>query len=283
MSQTETYLVPPLGAPTRLSDLRGTVFTLIPSRKALKKALDKGWVQCSDKSATTATVVRGGETLLLTIPEKRRPEIKLDLEVLYEDEFLAVINKPASIEVSGNKKFTIENALVRNLKPSPESDAIQPEAIHRLDYGTSGVLLIGKTRNAVVSLNKLFSTRETEKTYFAVTIGKMEKSGTIDKPIDGKPSITSFRVLKSVPSERFEFLNLVEVRIETGRRHQIRKHFHGLGNPILGDKQYFKEGLILTRKGMYLHASKLSFKHPFTNELFEFEAPIPKKFRKLFE
>lgn len=283
MPQTETYLIPPLDAPTRLSDLRDTVFDLLPSRKALKKALDKGWVLCNDKPAKTNTIVQGGETLSVTIPDKKRPTVALDLDVLFEDNFLAVINKPSGIEVSGNKKITIENALAHNLQTSSESDAIQAEAIHRLDYPTSGVLLIGKTRSAVMKLNKLFSNRETEKTYLAVTIGEMPSSGVIDAQVDGKASMTSFKILSSVSSERFGFLNLVEVNIETGRRHQIRKHFHRQGNPILGDKEYFKEGLILNGKGLYLHAQKLSFVHPFTNELLRIEAPIPKKFHKLFE
>ncbi|MFT5054948.1 MAG: 23S rRNA pseudouridine1911/1915/1917 synthase, partial [Oceanospirillaceae bacterium] len=124
--------------------------------------------------------------------------------------------------------------------------------------------------------------REIKKTYVAVTIGEMPKSGEVESEVDDKPSRSHYQVLNSLESERFGFLNLVELNPETGRRHQLRKHMLELGNPILGDWAYFKEGLILKGKGLYLHASALEFDHPNTGELIKIQAPLPGKFQKLF-
>lgn len=284
MKQTESHQVPILEKPTRLSDYAGGIFKLIPSRKGMKKAIDKGWVTVNGRPANTGDVLSGGETIVLTIHQaKPRPSIDLKLEVLYEDEFLAVINKPPGIEVSGNRKWTIENALVTNLKPSTQEDALEfPEAIHRLDYPTTGALLIGKTRTAVAELNRLFSERAIGKTYLAIAIGEMNDSGTITSDVGEKPSRSVYKVLESVASERFGQLNLVELKPHTGRRHQLRKHLASIGNPILGDREYGIDGLILKGKGLYLHSLSLAFLHPFQQEKIQINAPIPEKFRRIF-
>ena len=284
MQQKESHIVPVLDEPKRLSDYAGGIFRAIPSRKGMKKAMDKGLVLLNGKLASTADLVSGGECLELVLDdtEKQRPTIELELTVLYEDAHLAVINKPAGIEVSGNRKWTIENALLHNLKPSTEADATQAEAIHRLDYPTTGALLIGKTRTAIAALNSLFAQRQVAKIYAAVTIGKMTDAGTNETPVDGKPSQSDYLVLNSVVSERFSVLNLVQLTPKTGRRHQLRKHMAEIGHPILGDKDYGTEGLILNGKGLYLHSMSLSFVHPFTQQNLTVEAPLPKKFKKLF-
>lgn len=268
----------------RLSDYAGGIFNLIPSRKGMKKAIDKGWVTIDGKPATTGDFLNGGETIELIIVEtKSRPSIELKIDVLYEDDFLAVINKPAGIEISGNRKWTIENALSNSLKRSEQQDAlVYPEAVHRLDYPTTGALLIGKTRSAVVALNQLFSDKQVTKIYLAIAIGEMNLSGTISTDVDGKPSRSEYTVLNSVASERFGKLNLMQLNPLTGRRHQLRKHLSSIGNPILGDRKYGMEGLILKGKGLYLHSLSLEFSHPFTNQKLIIEVPTPKKFLKLF-
>lgn len=282
--KTESHQVPPLDRPTRLSDYAGGIFKLIPTRKGMKKAIDRGWVSINGKRAATGDFISGGEIIKLTLEKaKPRPSIALKLEVLYEDEFLAIINKPAGIEVSGNRKWTIENALAGNLKPSTQEDGLEfPEAIHRLDHPTTGALLIGKTRTAVAELNRLFSERAIGKTYLAIAIGEMNDSGTITSNVDEKPSRSEYKVLESVASERFGQLNLVELKPHTGRRHQLRKHLASIGNPILGDKDHGIDGLILKGKGLYLHSFSLEFTHPFKQEILKVSAPIPTRFEKIF-
>jgi len=284
MVKIESHIVPNLEGKVRLSDYAGGIFKTIPSRKGMKKAIDKGLVELNGKPAKTSSFISEGDVIeLLENPNQTRPYIELKLEVLFEDEHLAIINKPAGIEVSGNRKWTLENALGFNLKLSTESDALKfPEPIHRLDYPTSGALLIGKTATTIIALNKLFEARKVQKIYYAVTIGKMDEFGTIETPIDGKPSKSLFTVLQTVVSERFAFLNLVKLEPYTGRRHQLRKHLSKIGNPILGDRDYGIEGLILNGKGLYLHASSLRFLHPITQEELFIEAALPKKFGKLF-
>lgn len=208
--------------------------------------------------------------------------LKLKLEVLFEDDYLAVIYKPAGITVSGNKFVTIANALTQNLQKSNQPDAIKPQPIHRLDYPTSGLLLVGKTSAAILKLGKLFENREVNKTYFAITIGNMKREGIIDTNIENKKALTKYKVLKSVVSKRFQYLNLVALSPKTGRKHQLRKHLSSIGNPILGDQEYYIKNYILKGKGMYLQASILTFVHPFTKESMTIKKELPKKFRKIF-
>lgn len=250
----------------------------------MKKAIAKGLVKLNGKTANTGDFVKDGDLIeLFEDTDRTKPEIELNLEVLFEDDHLAIITKPAGIEVSGNKRWTVGNALASNLKLSTETDALKyPEPIHRLDYPTSGALLIGKTSKAVIALNKLFEEHQIEKVYHAICIGKMDAAGTIESDIDGKSSRSDFQVLQTVPSERFESLNLVELKPHTGRRHQLRKHLASIGNPILGDKQYGVEGLILKGKGLYLHSSSLSFVHPATKENLTVKSVLPRKFGKIF-
>ncbi|MDG1403687.1 RluA family pseudouridine synthase, partial [Polaribacter sp.] len=204
------------------------------------------------------------------------------LEVLFEDSYLAIIYKPAGILVSGNRFVTIANGLTQNLKKSNQLDAVRPQPIHRLDYPTSGLLLIGKTSSSINALSALFKNNEIQKTYFAITIGKMEENGEMNFHIDEKIALTQFDVLRTVVSKRFTFLNLVKLSPKTGRKHQLRKHLSFIGNPILGDKEYFKEGLVLNGRGLYLHASALDFIHPFTKDTISITKENPKKFTTIF-
>jgi len=280
----QSFQVPKLERTVRLSDLSFTYFRSLHSRKAVKNAVKKGLIYVNGKRGFTADYISGGEMISLFADpnEKPRSQIELKLEVIYEDEYLALVNKPAGIVVSGNKNWTLEHALNGNLKLSLQDDTTEPEPIHRLDYPTTGVLLVGKTRSTIIRLNQLFEQGKTHKTYHAICIGKMDKKGLIEMPIDGKPAKSSYEVIKTAISPRFEYLNLVKLNPHTGRRHQLRKHLASMGNPILGDLDYGKTGLILKGKGLYLHASSLEFVHPVTSEKVLFEAKLPKKFQKIF-
>lgn len=207
--------------------------------------------------------------------------MKFHLNVLFEDDHLAVIHKPAGILVSGNTFKTVANALAQNIQGSKLVDATKPQPVHRLDYATTGVLLVGKTSSSIRALTSLFEEKKVEKTYYALTIGEMKDRGEITSEIDGKKSHSSFKVLESVYSERFGKLNLVQLNPQTGRRHQLRKHLSSIDNPILGDKAYGKETLILTGKGLYLHAYSLRFIHPFTHKVIYITDELPERFTKI--
>lgn len=193
-----------------------------------------------------------------------------------------MIHKPAGILVSGNSFKTIANALTQNVQRSNLPDATKPQPVHRLDYATTGVLLVGKTSSSIRALNSLFEDQKVEKIYYAITIGKMKDGGTITSEIDAKPSQSNYQLIESVVSNRFGKLNLVQLKPQTGRRHQLRKHLSGIGNPILGDKEYGIDNLILNGKGLYLHAYSLLFIHPFTNKQVYFKADFPPGFKKIF-
>ncbi len=234
--------------------------------------------------ATSATFINGGETIRLLVPEEMsvRKKLILKLEVLFEDEHLAVIHKPAGILVSGNSFKTVANALAQNIKKSNLPDATTPQPVHRLDYATTGILLVGKTSSSIRALNKMFEDKKIKKTYSAITIGEMDIGGKITTKVDGKQSQSKYTLIASTPSKRFGKLNLVKLKPKTGRRHQLRKHLYSIGNPILGDKEYGIENLILKGKGLYLHAHSLKFKHPFTNELVHLKDGVPQRFKKIF-
>ncbi|MGJ8659551.1 MAG: RluA family pseudouridine synthase [Cellulophaga fucicola] len=192
------------------------------------------------------------------------------------------MNKPAGILVSGNSFKTIDNALEQNITKSNLPDATKPRPVHRLDYPTTGLLLVGKTSASILALNKLFQNKEITKTYFAITIGSMPKEGEINTNVDNKKAASIYRVLESVPSKKYEYLNLVKLFPKTGRKHQLRNHLASIGNPILGDAEYGIEGKIVKGKGLYLHAYSLTFIHPFTNEKMNVIKDLPAKYGKIF-
>lgn len=280
----QTHTVPKINQLMRLSDYGIGLFGEVHTKSALKKAIKKNCFKVNGKPACTGTYVREGDCIQFSPPAPVSPKKKLilELKVLYEDDYLALIHKPAGILVSGNKFMTVKNALEQNLEKSSQPYATSPQPIHRLDYATTGILLVGKTISSIRALNKMFENKEIKKSYRAISIGEMKAQGEICNEIDGKEAKSHFKVLDSVDSERFEKLNLVELIPETGRRHQLRKHLHSIGHPILGDKDYFLEGLILKGKGMYLHAYSLEFRHPITSESMRFTCDLPKKFRKIF-
>lgn len=287
MIKLEKHIAPKLPKPVRLSDYVAGIFETITTKKGMKKAIEKGLVKVNGQVSFTGRYISGGEIIELHKKEDTDtgPIVKMRLEVLYEDDYIAIVNKPAGIVVSGNKKHTLVNALPYNLKKSTQKDVLpRPLPAHRLDFPTSGVLLIGKTANTLTALNDLFRDRKIEKVYQTITQGKMaEKEGKIETTLKGKAAISTYKVLQEFPSPKFEQLNLVELKPETGRRHQLRIHMSELGTPIFGDKMYGIEGKIMQGKGLYLHALSLSFEHPITKEKVEASTPLPAKFDKLLQ
>ncbi len=260
------------------------IFSTVPTKSALKKAIKKGRVFVNGKEASTAIQIRGNEIITLHAPApiSSGKQLVMPLEVLYEDDDLAVIHKPAGILVSGNHFRTISNALEQNLNQSAKLDAVRPQPVHRLDYPTTGVLLVGKTSSSITALNSLFEQQQVSKTYLAITIGDMPLQGSLTTPIHTKKAHSDYTVLKTVPSARFGKLNLVSLSPKTGRRHQLRIHLAGLGNPILGDQHYGQTPLILKGKGLYLHAFSLELPHPITGKRMVFKKDLLPKFHSIF-
>ncbi|AZJ31985.1 23S rRNA pseudouridine1911/1915/1917 synthase [Tenacibaculum mesophilum] len=284
MNVSENHNVKKIITPTRLQEYAVGVFKTIPTKSGIKKAIKKGLVKVNGKTASTALYIKGGETIELLLPKEnlQKKHFNFPLEVLFEDNYLAIIYKPSGVLVSGNSFATIDNALTQNLQKSTLFDTTRPRPVHRLDYPTSGLLLIGKTTESIIVLNQLFQKKEIQKIYHAICIGKIERKGEINFPIDNKKASTSFEVIETAESPRFDFLNLVKLHPKTGRKHQLRKHLFAIGNPILGDKEYFIENKILKGKGLFLHASTLEFTHPFTKETINITKELPKKFKKIF-
>ncbi|PCJ96267.1 MAG: RNA pseudouridine synthase [Flavobacteriaceae bacterium] len=291
MNIIETHTAPLQKTPIRLQEYAVGIFTTIATKSALKKAIKKKCLFVDGKLATTATFINGYEVISYypaleanrSTSQKAARKLLLNLEIVYEDDYLAIINKPAGILSSGNAFKTVANALEQNLKKSKQVDAVQPQPVHRLDYPTTGLLMVGKTAASILALNKLFEGKKIKKTYVAVTIGAMQRKGVIDFSVEGKEAISFYIVLKTVVSKRFQHLNLVQLSPKTGRRHQLRKHLTALGNPVLGDATYCISDLILKGKGLYLHAFSLEFIHPFTQEKMHVEKELPLRFSKLFD
>jgi RluA family pseudouridine synthase len=274
-----------LKKPTRVFDyIVENTSQVLPSKSAIKKAFKKKHILINGLVATTGDWLKVGDNVSYNPGEIQLQKVfPLDLEILFEDEFIAVINKPAGYSVSGNFHKTIQNALSHNLRSSTKIDALSIfRPVHRLDKLTTGILLIAKTKSAQISLGKQFELQEIPKTYYALVKGKLEGEGFFDLPIEGLSSFTEFKSLKIEKSLSYDFVSLVVLKPKTGRTHQLRIHLAQAGFPIIGDYVHDTKN-VLKGKGLFLAACKLSFTHPDTSEFMTFEIPIPSKYDSLFE
>jgi 23S rRNA pseudouridine1911/1915/1917 synthase len=278
------------------------------SRSRLKSWLLDGALVVDGASPRPRDPVIGGEVVTLNVPSEplvaAAPEPIL-LDVVYEDEVLLVINKPAGLVVhpgAGNLTGTLLNGLLNH---APELESL-PRAgiVHRLDKDTSGLLLVARTLPAHTTFVRMLADREISRHYLAVCAGVLTGGGKIDAPIgrhrtdrtrmcvrdDGRPAVTHYTVI-----ERFQAHTYINVRLETGRTHQIRVHFAHRRHPLLGDPVYggrlalpkgASEELVAMLRGFRrqaLHAAKLGFAHPETGEAIALEAPLPADFAALLE
>ena len=281
----KTHIIPEGTEPIRLLDYILQEFPEMNTRSHAKKALKKGAVLIDGEQQPSGWWLKPGMKLELFDPELNPPKtLPMDLEVIFEDEHLAVINKPAGISVSGNKYVTIQNALMHNLKPSVSEDAMGwPKPVHRLDFPTSGLLLVAKTKTTIIALGKQFEQKTIRKRYRAIVSGKLPEEGTIETPVDEQQAKTVFKSIEYIPSPMTRWLTLVDLFPETGRTHQLRIHMASLGNPIVGDKQYTVDKPLLKGKGLFLSAVEIEFVHPVTNEKMKFIINEPSKFRALID
>ena len=238
------------------------------------------------------------ELITLDIPDPVELDVKAEeipLDVLYEDSDVIVINKPQDMVVHpapGNYSGTLVNALLNHCTDlSGINGVLRPGIVHRIDKDTSGALVVAKNDNAHNSLAAQLKDHSMTRSYLALVEGIIKSdTGTIDEPIgrhpkdrikmavveSGKKAVTHFKVI-----ERFDSNTLVECNLETGRTHQIRVHMAKIGHPLVGDLIYGYKKQSFNLKGQALHAKKLGFIHPSTNEYMEFISPLPSYFEKL--
>lgn len=268
---------------TRITDYAYKIMNSLPTKSSVKKAIKKGELFLNNKSASSADFIKKGD--LISFKRSHNYQLKpykLKIEIVFEDDFLVIVKKPSGLVVSGNKFRTLENAIQWQLKATPQADAlINFRAAHRLDAKTSGLIIIAKTKTALAKLGELFSDKKIFKKYIAIAQGRLEKEGSFDSEINNKTALTHYKVLKEVRSIKNDWLSLVELKLETGRTHQIRIHLANNGNPILGDTLYAEN--TLEKKGLFLFAKSLKFNHPITNKLIDVELKIPDKFKKRME
>ncbi len=285
MPVLKTHIVPEGLEDIRLYDYVQQIFPTIVSRKGVKKAISREEILVDGIKTSTGHWVKVGQKIELLESNANPPkEYNLKLEIVFEDEFLAVINKPAGIPVSGNQFRTIQNAIIGNVKLSKEEDALRwPKPVHRLDGPTSGLLIIAKTAKALVVLGQQFEQKTIQKKYVAILMGKAPESGVVDSDVDGLKSLSEYKTLKTIESLKSKYLSLVELSPKTGRTHQLRIHMSSVGLPILGDKIYGNEGNVLEGKGLFLCALSLDLKHPITEEALNLAISIPNKFSSLWD
>jgi RluA family pseudouridine synthase len=268
--------VVPSSSQIRLSDYAVAKFESLPSRKSVKKAIKRGLLLVNGETSETGHWVNEGEVLTVINDQTTRPIYERSIQVLYEDDYMAAVQKPADLPVSGNAFRTLQNALSFNLSSSSQKDVLTvPRPVHRLDRLTGGVVLIAKTLSAAAHLGSQFENRTVEKTYLAWVSGLIESEIIFENPIEEKEAVTAIQPVRNLNHRRFSELTLVEAKPKTGRRNQIRIHLAEAGFPILGDAKF--KGL-KSGKGLFLFAKKILFIHPISSEKLEIEALAPKKF-----
>lgn len=283
------------------------------TRSMAKELIEKGLVLVNGAAAKASHHVRVGESIDVTIPMPEEPHAvpqDIPLDIIFEDSDIIVVNKSADMVVhpaAGNPSGTLVNALLAHCRDlSGVGGELKPGIVHRLDKGTSGVMVAAKNDEAHLKLSQQFQDRTVTKVYGALVYGAaMDDTGEIDTPIGrsmgdrkkmststkkGRVAFTAWKVL-----ERFgRDLAWLEINLGTGRTHQIRVHLADIGHPLVGDLTYGKGGPNRIKPGVLraavaafarpaLHAWRLSFDHPRTGERVQFEAPLPRDLKELLE
>ena len=216
---------------TRIVDYCGLVFSVLGSKSATKKSIARGLLFLNGKKANTAAFVHKGDLIELRgqmVEPIRR--YKMELQVVYSDDHLIIVNKPGGIAVNGNRYKTVENVLSKVNRSNPQRDAlVRPVAVHRIDVPTCGLVMLAKTKTAQIRLSQAFQRNQVQKQYMALVHGLPPARGSVDEPVHGKKARTNFTTIRSVPSDNFGHLSLVKLQPITGRTHQLRIHLKKYG------------------------------------------------------
>jgi 23S rRNA pseudouridine1911/1915/1917 synthase len=284
------------------------------SRARVQEMIAEGKVLVNDAPAKASLKLRGGERISV-LGESQHSPLKaiaeeIPLDIVYEDDDLAVINKPAGMMVhagagasdDARNRGTLVNALLHHLgRLSGVGGALRPGIVHRLDKETSGLILVAKNDDAHRKLSAQFAAREVKKKYIALVHGWVKKdSGTLAQSISrdrvrrtrmttrlegGRAAVTHYRVVRRLDT-KFGKFTLLDVKIDTGRTHQIRVHVAAMGHPVVGDTMYGapkqargKNAVIGLRRN-FLHAAELEFKHPRTSAVIALKSELPDELRE---
>ena len=261
------------------------------SRSQITKMIKAKEVLVNGKNVKPGFMLKENDTVIVNHVDEDgvKPE-KMDLDIVYEDDDVIVVNKANGVVVhpgAGNHSGTLVNGLLYHTKLSDINGEVRPGIVHRIDAYTTGLLMIAKNNRAHEILAEELAEKKTYRKYVALIWGVIESdSGEIDAPIgrskndrkkmaisaDGKEAITHFKVLK-----RYEKATLIELRLETGRTHQIRVHMNYIGHPVVNDPVYGNRKLF-DETGQCLHAKELGFVHPTTGEYMQFDSELPECF-----
>lgn len=262
------------------------------TRSTYKKLIEEGYVSVNGSAVKASYKLNAGDIIEIREKESKRFEkIDMDIKVLYEDDDIAVIDKPRGLIVhpTNDEEISLVNFLLYRFASLSDIDETRPGIVHRLDKDTSGLIIIAKNNEAHEKMKELFKSRDIYKEYITIAVGTFDDEVTlVDKGImrdpikkikmcasdEGKRAISEIHLLKQ--NDDYSYLKVI---IKTGRTHQIRVHLAYLNHPVLGDKTYGYRGKI-KMDGQVLHCRKVSFIHPITNNLIEIESEVPEYFKE---
>ena len=267
------------------------------SRSKIEKLIKNNKILVNDKNIKKSYILHEKDIIKIEEIEEEVIDVvpeKMDLDIVYEDDDLIVVNKANGVVVHpapGNYNHTLVNGLMYHSNLSSINGSFRPGIVHRIDAYTTGLLVVAKNDNSHISLAKQLEEKSTHRKYIALVWGIINTdTGTIDAPIgrdkndrkkmcvtdiNAKEAVTHFRVI-----ERYKDTTLIELQLETGRTHQIRVHMNYIGYPIVNDPVYGRRKII-DETGQCLHAKELGFIHPSTNEYMEFSSELPECFTNI--